>query len=300
MSTLWADIHAWQSQRLARRMISPTTSRRQTQRLQRFTEFIAGTYGPDIGMNDVTEPMFEAWLVDLSTADSSYGRPYEPSTINQMASPVRAFFAAMCRRGRVAVDPCIDVPRIPEDPPHPRSLTPEALARLIAGCHGPNEFRDRTLIMTAALTGMRASELAQMRVEGWDRANHSTTIRRAKSRKIQTIFLCPQLEEELGAWVRWGMGNPSQGPMWPGEKGDPLGLRPGTIGAIVRHVAADVDVRANLHAMRHTFVYSMLRQGVPANVVQAAAGHASLATTGRYATAHDHDVAAAVRSQERI
>lgn len=300
MSTLWADIHAWQSHRLARRMIAPTTSRRQAQRLNRFAEFVADAYGSNVGKNDVTEAMFEAWLADLSMAVSPYGRPYEPSTINQMASPVRAFFASMCRRGQVDRDPCIDVPRIPEDPPHPRSLPPDALARLIAGCHGPNEFRDRTLIMTAALTGMRASELTQMRVDGWDRADHSTTIRRAKSRRVQKIFFSPQLEECLDAWVRWGMGNPPAGPMWPGEKGDPIGLRPGTIGAIVRHVAADVDIRANLHAMRHTFVYSMLRQGVPAHVVQAAAGHASLATTGQYATAHEADVAAAVRAQERI
>jgi integrase/recombinase XerD len=48
---------------------------------------------------------------------------------------------------------------------------------------------------------------------------------------------------------------------------------------------AGLATRAMPHGLRHSHVSHALSRGAPAHLVQATAGHASLATTGRYAHA---------------
>ena len=45
---------------------------------------------------------------------------------------------------------------------------------------------------------------------------------------------------------------------------------------------AGIEKRVHAHGMRHSFASGLAQEGVPMNVIQAALGHSSLATTSRY------------------
>ena len=52
------------------------------------------------------------------------------------------------------------------------------------------------------------------------------------------------------------------------------------IGRLARR--AGIEKRVHPHGLRHTRAAELMRDGTPANVIQAALGHSSLATTDRY------------------
>ena len=170
----WVTMLRWQQRRRGRGQITPNTYDNQLANLEAFAAFV----GPDTPLDQITPEDFEDWLCHLETCGSPHGGDYRASTINSKAAPVRKFFNDMNRRGHIRRDPCIDIPRRRVPPQLPRSLPPETLDRLIANA---GSHRNRALIIVAATTGLRASELARMRVDNWDREAQRIMVTRAKT-----------------------------------------------------------------------------------------------------------------------
>ena len=68
-------------------------------------------------------------------------------------------------------------------------------------------------------------------------------------------------------------------------------LDPSQVHRIVKIAAkrADLSDRVSAHWLRHAHVSHALDRGAPVHLVQATVGHASLATTSRYAHARPND-----------
>lgn len=288
----WTTMLRWQQRRRIRGQITTNTYENQLANLQAFADWI----GPTTPVDDITAEDFEDWLGHLETSGSPHGGDYRASTINSKAAPVRKFFNDMNRRGHIRRDPCMDVPRRKVPPQIPRSLPPDVLDRLIANA---GSHRNRALIVVAATTGLRASELARMRVENWDREAQRILITRAKTGSEDLVWIVGQTETELDGWVRYGLGSPPSGPMWPSVRTGEA-LIPRSIGQIVRQAADDADVRATAHMLRHTFAKSHADRGVPIHVLQALMAHASPTSTGRYTTATAADGYRAMIDQEPV
>jgi integrase/recombinase XerC len=65
---------------------------------------------------------------------------------------------------------------------------------------------------------------------------------------------------------------------------------------IVRRLAAEADVEASAHTLRHTWATRMLRAGVDVVTVAELAGHARLETTRGYTLPTPDDLAAAIEA----
>ncbi len=288
----WATMLRWQQRRRGRGQITPNTYDNQLANLEAFATFV----GPDTPLDRITPEDFEDWLCHLETCGSPHGGDYRASTINSKAAPVRKFFNDMNRRGHIRRDPCIDVPRRRVPPQLPRSLPPETLDRLIANA---GSHRNRALIIVAATTGLRASELARMRVENWDREAQRIMVTRAKTGREDLVWIVGQTEAELDAWVSHGLGGATTGPMWPSTRTGEA-LIPRSISQIVRQAADDAEVRATAHMLRHTFAKAHADRGVPIHVLQALMAHESPTSTGRYTTATLADSYQAMVDQDPV
>ena len=92
------------------------------------------------------------------------GNPPSPSTVVVRLSAIRSFFDFLRRMGGIQVNPVDDVKRPKLRPPEPKGLDVDDLRRLLAALPTkPAGLRDRAAILTFVMTGLRRSEVLEMR-----------------------------------------------------------------------------------------------------------------------------------------
>ena len=146
-------------------------------------------------------------------------------------------------------------------------------------------LRAQALMAVCWRAAARVSEALHLEVGDVDMASGDLHLRVTKGGKPRRVALDPI---GLGLVLRWLnararlTGTPGSGFVFCTSSGKPL-----TTSAVRRLVArlgrqAGPERRAHAHALRHSFAVQAVRAGLALLVVQAALGHASLATTDRY------------------
>ena len=89
-------------------------------------------------------------------------------------------------------------------PKRPRSLptvlSPEEVERLIASA---KNLMHRTMLMTLYATGLRRSELCQLKVTDIDSQRMVIRVRQGKGARDRDVLLSPKLLETLREYCRW-------------------------------------------------------------------------------------------------
>ena len=145
--------------------------------------------------------------------------------------------------------------------------------------------RTGLMLQTLLETGVRASELVQLRVEDVGLAERVVTIRRGKGAKRREV----PLRRELTQLLRLHIGSRRAGPLFPSrERGTgpmPYVMTRQRVGQIVREVAraAGITKRVYPHLLRHTVATRLLARGMDITDLQRFLGHESITTTRHYA-----------------
>lgn len=217
-----------------------------------------------------------------------------PASRSRMLAPLRGVLGHLVDDGVLAADPSrkLEAPRLDER--IPRAISDSHLLELLKTLSEPDPSqrqpwpqRDRTIFGILAGGGLRASEVASLRVESWDPAARLLRFV-GKGRKERVVPLPAESAEELDAYLRERtarLGTPALT--------EPLVVRANG-GAMSRNVL-DYYVRSwfrrarvpepqgeMCHAFRHTFATGLVANGTPVNEVQELLGHASLNTTSIY------------------
>ena len=131
--------------------------------------------------------------------------------------------------------------------------------------------RDLTLLETARKTGMRRSELGNLKVGDVNLDKNRLYVRGGKGDKDRVIPIHPTLLEGLSDLVR-GKAN----------KESVFGLKPRSLGNKFRDWSKSAGVDLHAHSFRHYFATTLVERGANIKVVQELLGHSSLATTQVY------------------
>jgi len=285
--------------------------------LRAFAEMGASLYG------DLTTTRIERNLAAMVRPKAEGGRGLSHRTHNHRRAVLRQFCGWMVERQRAEASPMLtrgggdatEPRRIGSEPGFKerqrRALTAGELRALLAAARTRPRaelLRDRpeatpeeitraelkgqeraTLWMTAALAGLRRSELAAL---SWANLSLDTTppvlmlwAEQTKAKREDVLPLAPELAEALRDWkIGWAQLH------WALPESRSRVFTVPT--RIVRDLradceAADVAVRnpegkIDLHALRHTFVSLMARAGTPLPVAQQLARHADSKTTARH------------------
>jgi site-specific recombinase XerD len=170
--------------------------------------------------------------------------------------------------------------------PHrlPVVLSREEVARLIAAT---GNLKHQTALSVAYGTGLRASEVAALKVGDIDSCRMTLRVEQGKGSKDRYAMLSPVLLERLRVW--WRVAR-SQGKMldggwlFPGlDPIDPLSTRQLNRAIHAAAEAARIDKRVSMHTLRHSFATHLLEQKVDIRVIQVLLGHKKLETTALYA-----------------
>lgn len=200
----------------------------------------------------------------------------QPPTMNSSAVALRFLFTVTLGRANLAAQ----LTRVHYPRRLPRVLSLEEAGRLIEAAPGPG-LKYKAALSVAYGAGLRAAEVATLKVSDIDSKRMLIRVEQGKGRKDRHAMLSPQLLKVLRAWWRQCR---SQGWLFPGR--DPI--LPITTRQLNRacHMAADVaglGAWVSPHTLRHSFATHLLEDHTDVRVIQVLLGHAKLDTTARYA-----------------
>jgi integrase/recombinase XerD len=214
-------------------------------------------------------------------------RRLAPSSMKMIVVALRHFFFHLQREGLLQRDllPALDLPRL--DRLLPETLSEAEVGQLLA-LELPNTplgLRDRAILEVLYASGLRAGEIASLRLEYFLREERLLRIV-GKGNRERVV---PVGEKAVAAIDRWlARGRPilvkpkTGGELFLGEHG--RRLTTARIWQIVQEMARLSGLPRKIwpHLLRHSFATHLLSHGADLRAIQEMLGHASLATTQVY------------------
>ncbi|HEX8236057.1 MAG TPA: tyrosine-type recombinase/integrase [Abditibacteriaceae bacterium] len=207
---------------------------------------------------------------------------------------LRTFFGWLVKEGVLEVSP---VSRIA--PPVARSnqiqpFTSEQVGLLLqAARKSLHPRRDEAILLFLLDTGVRATELCELKMSQLDLDGRRCTVR-GKGNKTRTVYLGRRTVKAVWNYLKEDPREDDE-PVFVSDRGtragDPL-TRSGLLQLIRRlgRAAGIQSARCSPHTFRHTFAVDLLRSGAHIFALQQLLGHTSLHMTNRYVALAQADI----------
>jgi len=159
--------------------------------------------------------------------------------------------------------------------------------------------RDTTILLLSLYTGLRAKEIAALRIgdvydeEGAVRTQFTLSAAQTKGCRTRTVFVNKQLTQQLVAYRAWKQSTDAAAPLFASQKGGHFSAN--TMCQLFLNIYKQCGLSdASSHSGRRTFITRLANKGVGVRVLAALAGHSSIQTTQRYIDVNDAQLANAV------
>jgi site-specific recombinase XerD len=255
--------------------------------LLRFAQVRLGRAPSALRIEDLDAPCLEAFLVHLER-----DRGNHPRTRNQRLAALHGFFRYVALQEPACSLHCQRVLAIPpkrcERGPV-AFLTDDEVAALVAAPDTTTWIgrRDRTVLLVAAQTGLRNSELTGLRRQDVSVDTGPYVRCCGKGRKTRATPLRSDVAAALGDWLAHHPGI-APDPVFPSARGNRL-----SGDALQRLVARHTrtarrtcptlaEKTVTPHTLRHTAAMALLQRGVDLSVIALWLGHESTETTEVY------------------
>jgi site-specific recombinase XerD len=213
-------------------------------------------------------------------------------TVEKLTTSMRAFLRYLavegrCQAGLVNVVPTYANWQLAD---MPRYLTAEQVNRLIAACDGEalSRRRDRAIVLLLARLGLRAGDVAQLRLGDIEWETGSLRVC-GKSRYEVRLPLPQDVGDAIAAYLECRSStNPGNhvflriiAPCRPFRNGDGVSSM---VKRLMKRAGIVTPVKG-AHVLRHTAATEMLRRGVPLDKIGLVLRHRGIDTTAHYAKA---------------
>jgi integrase/recombinase XerD len=256
-------------------------------------------------IDEVEADNISAWFAHLRSTPAARGKVRSARTIQTYARSARAFFHWLIRRGTIEHNPFERVVFPKVGRPLIQTITIEEFEKLLLACAPPNEtgpFAERAAVRNRAIlwllydTGIRVSELINLRVGDFDRKHGVVTVlgKGAKERRValgQNCLrnLCYYLDKHRpaeGELAEWGSAGEDH--LFLSETRQPLtknGME--MLFKRIKTRAGIVGKRISPHILRHTFAMNYLLKSNDPFSLQELLGHEDLTTVLNYIHMND-------------
>ena len=250
--------------------------------LKKFAGWLDGQ-GSSLGKVD--GPQVHRYLAALHQGK----KPISPNSQRRLHSTLRRFYQWLLGEQRIRVDPMIDIERPIPAPRVPKTLSEAQVESLLAApdVETPRGLRDRALFELLYATGLRVSELVNLKL--FELGLHDGVVRtRGKGDKERLV----PLGEEAMDWLQRYLAD-ARPVLLNGQSSDHVFVGEGTGTGLTRQMAwvlikkhaltAGIPAtKISPHVLRHAFATHLLNHGADLRVVQMLLGHADISTTQVY------------------
>lgn len=249
--------------------------------LSQWADYATNSHPENLHPQSVTTADLRLWIAQRSRQGDS------PRTIRRKVQALRAFFRFMMKRKGLLNNPAQELILAKTDKPLPvyvRQSETEAILDDPLDFSDFKQVRDRLIIMLIYETGLRCSEVQQLKDADIDTAKGELKVlgKRNKERIIpfgrelaDMIETYRQLRNDID-------GSTATKELLIRNNGEPLYRK--LIYNVVHTVLEQYATcqRKSPHVLRHSFATDMLNNGADLHSVQQLLGHQSLATTQVY------------------
>lgn len=206
-------------------------------------------------------------------------------SVHDVFKIVRAFFRWLIREELLERDPTrnMPAPKLPDI--LPKVLTEhqaEELLKYLKRNTTPLGRRNLVMLSLFLDSGLRASELTNLRMEDLNLEGSYLIVRKGKGQKDRTVPLSPIMRRYLWRWLaEWrGKLNPRDESVFVGKEG--WGLQPVAVEHVCKRALAHIGVKGGPHLLRHSCATFYLRNGGDLERLRLLLGHADLSVIKRY------------------
>lgn len=161
-------------------------------------------------------------------------------------------------------------------------------------------IRDRAIIVTSFQSGMRAHEMASLRIG--DVVDEAGNVRseiilkpeQTKGRLSRRVFVNARLRKELAIYIKHVCaGLSASEPLFRSQKRH--AFNGNTMCQLFLNIYKEAGIKgASSHSGRRTFITNLAGKSISVRVLAALAGHSSISTTQRYIDVNDDQLRNAV------
>ena len=250
--------------------LSPGTLRNYGYDLNCFFNYVQKGYEA-IKSNDVRE-----WLINLMN------NGLKPSTIKNKICCLKSFYKYLLEEELVNKSPVdnIRLPRI--DSNLPFYLERERLQRLRELTK--DDPLERALIETMYATGVRVSELINIKLDDIDWRSRKIIIRYGKGQKDRIVLFSNECEMRIREYLKSRRENSPY--LFLGKQGKPMYRF--LLNYYFKKFSKKLSYKITPNTMRHTFAAHLAEKGMPFPYIQVLLGHDNPKTTRIYARLYAH------------
>jgi len=271
-------------------------------RVPKFFTFLEdkGLQAHEVGIREAQD--YQGWLIDTGKIN---GGRYSPKTVNAFLVSATNFYEYLKREGLAASNPFKEIKKMRIDRKLPRNLLKEDemnsfLEKLSQFDDGPKNlktkitrYRVHVVAELMYATGLRISEVANLKAEDIDFTKGTLTVREGKGGKSRTAWMNDYAKEVLRLYVEqmrelvfseWNRRNNTLfGTSWQTfEK---------LINSVLKETSRGLGFKAfTSHGFRHAVGYHLLRAGCNIRYIQEILGHKLLRNTEIYTQVDKEDL----------
>jgi len=264
--------------------------------LSRFISFLSEHEINDI--ISITPKEIYQYQTCLYYAKTSKGKPLSTLTQHNALSAVRSFFYFLVKTDKISLDPAANI-QFPEKPDTlPEVFTVKEIEKLICApdMKIPTGFRDRAIIEVLYVTGMRNSELRNLKIYDVNLKEASIKITHGKGGKPRVVPLgriaCRFLYEYLLTIRPKLIKNQDQQILFLSRTGKIITATDLTMNIRKYGERAKLPKRITAHSLRHSCATHLLKNGADIRYIQKLLGHNAITSTQIYTKVEPKDLKA--------
>ncbi len=234
-------------------------------------------------LSDVHTEDIRSWIISLLEDES-----LQAKSVSRMISAVKAFYRYKLKIKELSVNPTLTIqsPKVPKK--LPQYVEQKDMEHLFSDIPFEDSFeglRDRTILELFYATGMRLSELLNLKIQDIHFQDNTIKVLGKRNKERLIPFgnrLSELLTMYLGNLEKKFVDGTKNNYIFVTDKGEQL--YPKAVYRIVRKyldMVTTIDKRSP-HVLRHTFATHLLNNGADLNAIKTILGHSSLAATQVY------------------
>ena len=258
--------------------------------------FVLADFGEYIKAHDAEQPEVDPMLIVGWRNQLKEDRGLENNSIRHYLTLVHSFFRWTIEHKVFAEQPVNSGDYPKRESVEYDLLTEQEIEQILTGklpryAQHNTCVRNRALIIMVLTSGVRVSELIDLRVDDLDFDKHIIAVRHGKGNKKRSVTFPAIAEKYIKEYLNSRYGStsaPKQALLFDNtdDNGTPHKFTRQNITRLVKSYVYHLTGHENIgtHDLRHSYASYMLTHGVPIQEIQALLGHENYSTTLIYAS----------------